>query len=85
VHADHGSSYTLDWAHPERTNMAERFPILYAMYAPGLVQGNVCPVLTPVNTYPFLFSRLWGNPIPFQEDSSFFSSWGSPYRYVFRR
>ncbi len=80
LHSDHGSASTRK---KDRAGLvAERVPILMAIYAPPAVRERLYPTITPVNVYRVLLETLFGEPLPLLPDRSFFAWYKRPYDLV---
>jgi hypothetical protein len=55
--------------------MAERLSIFLALHLPDGEGGRVYPELSPVNIFPLIFERCFGEPAELREDRSFFSTY----------
>ena len=58
-----------------------RMAILNAIYLPNLLNENVYPDMTPVNTFRLVFNEFFGGEYVFLEDVSYYSTYEKPYDY----
>jgi len=55
--------------------IGERMAIFLALLMPDGKGGNVYPELTPVNVFPLIFERCFGEPAELLDDQSYFSTY----------
>lgn len=72
VQGDHG---------PEEGSSQDRMRILSASYLAGHEVDTAHPALSPVNTFRYALSSLFGADLPLVEDVSYFSTYDSPFDY----
>ncbi len=82
LQGDHGPASTLDWEHPENTNLRERFSILNAYHLPGKGSAGLYDGITPVNTFRLIFNEYLGTDLELLEDRIYFSTWDRPYQFI---
>ena len=83
VMGDHGpaSKWVASWREKGnfQTNdpevVAERISIFLALHLPPGGGGEIYPELTPVNIFPLIFERCFGETAALKEDRSFFSTY----------
>src|SRR3990170_4194469 len=49
----------------------ERFPILNALYLPGVDTSDLYPSMTPVNTFRFIFNKYFGADLELLPDKNY--------------
>ena len=83
VMGDHGpaSQWMANWKESGsfRTSdpdiIAERISIFLALYMPPGSGGEIYPEITPINIFPLIFERCFGETAVLQEDRSYFSTY----------
>ena len=83
IMGDHGpaSKWVASWRKKGnfQTNdpevVAERISIFLALHLPEGSGGEIYPELTPVNIFPLIFERCFGETAALKEDRSFFSTY----------
>ncbi|MBN2351736.1 MAG: hypothetical protein JXD23_04130 [Spirochaetales bacterium] len=79
IQADHGPGMHMDFLSAERTNLKDRFSILYAIYLPGHT-GVWRPIdSTPVNTFRVVLNQYFKADLPLLEPRSYYSTWPRPF------
>jgi hypothetical protein len=82
VMSDHGPGSSVDWAHPERSNLKERFSTLVAVKLPAGNTARLDDHITTVNVLRFVFSACLGADLPPLPSRSYFSDCLHPYRFT---
>jgi hypothetical protein len=82
IQGDHGSKMGLDQESVDRTDLHECFGILNAYHVPDEVRAKLYPTITPVNSFRVILDGLFGDQLPLLPDSSAYSTWSKPYRFV---
>jgi Sulfatase len=78
---DHGPRSGTIWEDPTKTNMKECLTNLNACYLPGLANNQLYSELTPVNFFPIVFNKYFGQKIKLRPDKSYFSTAKYLYRF----
>ncbi|MGH2454704.1 MAG: hypothetical protein ACRDHD_00375 [Candidatus Limnocylindria bacterium] len=73
VMSDHGSEAALNWTDGSRSDLAERFGILFAARTPGHPQLFDCNI-TPIEVFPALLNTYLDEDLPTPEPRHFVSS-----------
>jgi len=79
LQSDHGPSSKLDYQDIEGSYFPERLSILNAYYFSDQNYAQLYPGITPVNTFRVILDQYFGEELELLEDTSYFSSPGSPY------
>lgn len=82
IQGDHGPGSELDHQHLEKSNLAERYPILYAYFIPCGKTDPVLQDITPVNSFRYIFNTCFNADLPYLENHQYFSSSLTPYELV---
>lgn len=83
LQSDHGPGSQLDWYSAENSNLTERLSILNAYHLPGGADARLYESITPVNTFRLIFDHYFGAGYGLLEDRSYFSTWPTPYRFIY--
>ncbi len=83
IMGDHGpASRWIDYWHEtdsfdttDAAIISERIAIFLALLLPPGAGGEVYPELTPINLFPLIFERCFGEPAALQADHSYFSTY----------
>jgi hypothetical protein len=70
-----------EWQHPSSRFLRERMGILAAFYWKGAKPG-LYDSITPVNFFPTIFNEQFDAHLPLSQDTSYFSDYNRPYRFV---
>jgi len=79
IQADHGPGMHMDFLSAERTNLKDRFSILYAIYLPGHAGAWRANESAPVNTFRVVLNQCLGADFPLLEPRSYYSTWPRPF------
>src|SRR3990172_1465221 len=60
-----------DFAGASDDTLNERFPILNALYLPGVGTSDLYPSMTPVNTFRFIFNKYFGANLELLPDKNY--------------
>ncbi len=60
-----------DFAGASDDTLNERFPILNALYLPGVDTSDLYPSMTPVNTFRFIFNKYFGADLGLLPDKNY--------------
>lgn len=82
LQGDHGSKLGLDQNDLAKTDVAEAFPILYAVHAPPSVPMAVPEDATPVNTFRRLLGAMGATDLPVLEERSYYSGYARPFDFT---
>ena len=85
VQADHGAHANMVPGEPDPLPVPfyeERFAILNAYYLSNCDAEQLYAGITPVNTFRVIFTACFDQDFPILEDSSYFSSYSSPYKFI---
>jgi hypothetical protein len=74
IQGDHGPGSHLDWHSPAKTCLAERTPILNALYLPGDSSDQPYPEISPVNSFRLILNRYFGAGLELLPDETYFTS-----------
>lgn len=80
IHSDHGPASS-GWENTTEV-VRERVPILNALYLPGVDSVPLQELVTPVNTFRFVFSEYLGVRRELLTNNSYFSTPWDPYGFV---
>jgi len=86
LQGDHGPGSVLNWNDPEPEDLVERFAILNAYHIPGHspVANRQSPIpdsVSPVNSFRFLFNRLFATDYAPLPNQSWFSTIARPWHF----
>ena len=85
VQADHGAHANMVPGEPDPLPVPfyeERFAILNAYYLSNCDAEQLYAGISPVNTFRVIFNACFDQDFPILEDSSYFSSYSSPYKFI---
>jgi hypothetical protein len=82
LQADHGPGIGMNFLSLQRTNLKDRFAMLYALYLPGYVGKWPAPLSSPVNTFRFILNRYGGADLPLLEPRNYYSTWPRPFIFT---
>lgn len=82
LQGDHGPGMHTNWESANETCLFERFSILNAYFLPGLDNHVLYPGISPVNTFRLIFGEYFNADLPLLQDKHFFSTRGTPYRFI---
>ncbi len=82
LQGDHGPASGTNWNKPKKINFQERMPIFNAYYLPGNGSEELYEGITPVNSFRLIFDRYFGADFELLEDSSYFSTYLEPYKFI---
>jgi hypothetical protein len=82
IQGDHGPGAYLNWESLEQSCPYERFPILNAYFIPDVIEPDLYPSLSPVNSFRVILNAIFDANMPLLEDQSYFSGWLNPYEFI---
>lgn len=82
IQGDHGPGLEFDHQNLEKSNLAERYPILYAYFIPCGKNNPILQDITPVNSFRYIFNACFNGNLPYLENRQYFSSNLTPYKLV---
>ena len=85
IQADHGAHANMVPGDPDPLPVPfyeERFAILNAYYLSNCDTQQLYAGITPVNTFRVVFNACFGQDFPLLDDTSYFSKYASPYKFI---
>jgi len=82
IQGDHGSRLKKNFDSLEKSDPAEIFGIINAVYYSDGNYTGFQPDINPVNTVRMTVNRYFGTNLPMLENHSWFSPWRRPYKFT---
>lgn len=82
IQSDHGPGSEFDHQNLENSNLAERYPILYAALIPCENRDVFPQDITPVNSFRYIFNSCFDAGLPYLENRQYYSSNLMPYAFT---
>jgi hypothetical protein len=82
IHSDHGSGLDTNMENIDKTDLGQRFAILYAIKTPNPVNIEKYENITPVNSLRLIMNDYLGENLELLENKNYFSTWARPYKFI---
>lgn len=82
IQSDHGPGSEFDHQLLENSNLTERYPILYASFLPCEKNEIIPKMITPVNSFRFIFNTCFNADLPYLQNRQYYSSSLLPYDFT---
>ena len=82
IQGDHGSGMNLNQHDLTKTDVADRFSNLNAIYMPGMNSNGLYPDISSVNTFRVIFNNYFGTNYKLLDDRSYLSTLDHPYKLI---